>query len=142
MWQSYPGRDSSRFRNMVSPLSIDLPHNHKTNGRRLEREEQAVELDLAVSHFTTFLERVRSWMTNNEARLKKVYFVPDGSRFQLYVIAKSTIHDSDLTRSLCELLVELGDDGFDAFGSQIPDGTPEELAAYLDPASAFVLSWR
>jgi hypothetical protein len=81
-------------------------------------------------------------MTVNETRLNKVYFVPEGSSLKLYVIPKSTTHDFELTDTLCKLLIELGDDGFDTLGSQVPDGTPEELSAYFDPDKAFVLSWR
>jgi hypothetical protein len=123
---------------MAPSPTIEQPRSPRANVGSL----QSRGLDQALNHFFAFLDRVRSWMTLNEPRLKKVYLVPEGSGLKLYVIPKSITHDFELTDSLCKFLIEMGDDGFDALGSQVPDGTPEELAAYFDPDKAFALSWR
>lgn len=128
---------------MTANFPIDLPSSHDPLRRGSKRRrKRRLALGKAVNHLMAFLKRVGEWMTVNDARLKKVYFVPDGSSFILYVLPKSEIHDFELTASLCDLVIELSDAGFDAFGSQVPDGTPDELAAYFDPSKAFVLARR
>ncbi len=128
---------------MTPIVSIDLPPISGTNGHTPKRRRKHhIPLERAIGHLMILLERVGVWMTENETRLKKVYFVPEQSRFTLYAIAQSPTYDSELTQSLCVLLVELGEAGFDAFGSQIPDGTPEELSGFFNPSKALLLSRR
>jgi hypothetical protein len=128
---------------MTATFSIDFPTSLKPSRQGPKRRrKQHLALDKAVSHLMAFLDRVGIWMTANDDRLKKVYLVPEGSSFFLYVIAKSTARDFELTKSLCDLMIELSGTGFDAFGSQIPDGTPDELAAFLDTSKALVLARR
>lgn len=127
---------------MTMNLSINLPLDLNSTERRTKRRKRHLVLNKAVGRLMSFLKRIGEWMAVNDARLKKVYFVPEESSFFIYVVAKSVTHDFELTKSLCDFTIELSDAGYDAFGSQIPDGTPDELAAFFDPSKAFLLARR
>jgi hypothetical protein len=119
----------------MTAVTLDLPPTH---GSRRARRATASR---AFGGLVEVLARVRRWMGENESRVKKVYVVSDADGLTLRVVPKSAAHDFELTNSLCDLTIEFADAGLDVLGSQIPDGTPEETAAYFDPARAIVLTW-
>ena len=101
--------------------------------RRRRREGRA------LARFTALLGFVRAWVAKDE-RIAKMYITSEDGIVHLRAVAKSVPYDFELRRALSEFILKLTDGGFDVLGSLIPDGTPDELAAFFDPDQALVLS--
>lgn len=119
---------------MSSGVVLDRPHEGAGDSRRKRA------LNRSLSQLITLLGRIGGWIQENHSRLKRVYFVASDGGFTLYAVPNSTKYDSELTRLLCDLIVDLGDEGYDAHCAQVPDGTADELAAFFDPSQALILT--
>lgn len=92
----------------------------------------------AMIRFTELLNAVREWVAAHD-QVARVYITTENGVVYLRVVSKSIPHESELRRSLSAFIIAQTDRGFDVLGSIIPDGTPDELQAFLDPSQAFVL---
>jgi hypothetical protein len=92
--------------------------------------------------FVRVLNEIRDWMRANQDRVARVYLIPHGRHLRMYVIGKSATPDFALTKSLAQLTIDLARAGYSLIGSEVPDGTPDELAAFFNPEKALVLAWR
>ncbi len=92
----------------------------------------------AMVRFTSLLGFIRAWIAAND-RAVKVYITPEEGVVHLRVVARAVPYDFELRRSLTDLVIKLNRGGYEVLGSVIPDGTADELAAYLDPEQALVL---
>jgi len=106
------------------------------------RQARAHEAALraAADDLRSFLEVVRDWAIANSTRIARVYFAVESDGYRLFVCPRSKGYDATLTDALSAFLIALADEGYNIQGSQIPDGTPEELAAFFDPRHVFFLS--
>jgi hypothetical protein len=116
--------------------SISGAANGHTRSRRRRDGTRALERLMQI------IQAVKAWAVTVEDRLLKAYLVAEEGGFRLYAVARSKEYDFELTKSLTNLSIELSDAGLDLGVSQVPDGTPEELQAFFDPAAALALSWR
>jgi len=91
-----------------------------------------------MARFTSLLGFVRAWLWADD-RVAKVYITSEEGVVYLRVVTRAVPYDFDLRRSLTDLILKLNRGGYDVLGSLIPDGTPDELAAYLDLDQALVL---
>ena len=108
------------------------------NGYSLRQNEG----EHALARLMRVIQAIKAWAVTVEHRLKKAYLVAEPEGLRLFVISRTTAADFELTKAACALSITLSDAGFDLSTSQIPDGTPDELAAYLDPDAAILLFWR
>lgn len=89
-----------------------------------------------------FLRAVKAWALKVEDKLLKAYLATEPEGLRLFAIARTIGDERALLESLSLFSITLSDAGFELGVSVIPDGTPDELRAYLDPDAALALSWR
>lgn len=95
----------------------------------------------AFRQYKLLLEEISGWVRKNQHRVAKLYLSSERNDVvRLCVIARSPEYDFELARKLADFVVTMAEKGFPLRGSQIPDGTPEELGAYFDVADSLVLS--
>jgi hypothetical protein len=88
------------------------------------------------------IQAVRTWAVTVENRLQKMYLAAEPEGLRLFVIARTIADEPELLKAAASMAISLGDAGLDLGVSVIPDGTPDELRAFLDPDAALLLSWR
>lgn len=88
-----------------------------------------------------FLRAVKAWALEVEDKLLKAYLATEPEGLRLFAVARTIGEERALLESLSRLSITLSDAGFELGVSVIPDGTPDELRAYLDPDAALTLSW-
>ncbi|MCI0704139.1 MAG: hypothetical protein L0241_24035 [Planctomycetia bacterium] len=91
-----------------------------------------------MARVNAFLNAVREWVAKNE-RVARVFITAEGSVFKLHVTATEIPYDFALRHSLTDFVLAMTDRGYDVVGSLIPDGAPDELAAFLDLSQALIL---
>jgi hypothetical protein len=96
----------------------------------------------AVARLMRIIQAIKAWAMTVEDRLSKAYLASEPEGLRLFVISRNTTHDFELTKAGTLLSIMLSDAGLDLRVSQIPDGTPDELQAFLDPDAALLFTWR
>ena len=127
---------------MPTEVTVGLMGEHLGSGEGAEGSSPVQPVPRAASrHYQQLLREITGWARTNRDRVAKLYLSPErGDAVRVCVIARTPEYDFELARRLAEFIVVMAEKGFPLRGSQIPDGSPEELGAFFDIADSLVLS--